>query len=308
MIKGIALGFVAYGLFAFGDASVKALSGRLSIFEIGFFVGLFALTVLIFVRARSERWRDVLRPKRPGIVMLRVASGTVAGLLGIVSFTRLPFAEAYAIIFLSPLFATILSVLFLRESVGWQRWVSIALGLAGVFLVVRPGFKVLEPAHLAAVGTALATATTVLVLRILAPIESRATLLAYPLLLGLFVSGPLMLPGFRWPNAIEFGFVALAGLLAATAQIALIQATRLAPANRVAPAQYSQMVWAVVIGMVFFAEVPDYLALAGIGLVLLSGISTFLRQAAAPPRPGLAAGAGRASPAEASPAPPLSLD
>ncbi|WP_211230467.1 DMT family transporter [Inquilinus limosus] len=281
MAKGVALGFLAYALFTFGDANVKALSGRLSVFEIGFFVGVFALAMLPFIRRPGEPWREAFRPKRPGLVAVRVASGICAGLLGMVAFTNLPFAEAYAIIFLAPSFVTILSALILKERVAWQRLAAIALGFGGVLLVVRPGFQELHPAHLAALGTALAMAATVLVLRVIAPVESRVTLLAYPILTGKLVTGPLMLLDFRWPEPIEFGFLALAGLLAAAAQIGLIQATRFAPAHRVGPAQYSQIVWAVVIGAVFFAEIPDGVALAGIGLVLASGLFAFLGRAAA---------------------------
>jgi len=278
MIKGIALGFLAYGLFAFGDAAVKALAGKLSVFEIGFFGALFAGAVLPFMRPAGQRWRDALRPKRPGLVMLRAASGLLAGLLGIFAFTRLPFAEVYAIVFLAPSFVTILSILLLKEHVGWPRWAALPLGLAGVLLVVRPGFEAVAPAHFAAVGVALCTATTVLILRTLGPVESRATLLAYALAAAIIVNGALMLPTFRWPTAPEFLLLAAAGLLSATAQLGLMFATRLAAASSIAPTQYSQMVWAVAIGAIVFAEIPDQLALAGIMLIIASGAFAFLRQ------------------------------
>jgi S-adenosylmethionine uptake transporter len=276
MIQGILLGFLAYGLFAFSDAAVKAIGGRLSVFEIGFFAGLFACAVLPAMRG-GESWRNAFTPKRPGLVAIRAISGTLAGLLGFFSFTHLPFAEAYAIIFLAPGFVTIFSVLLLREHVGWPRWVAIAIGLAGVLLVVRPGFEAVVPAHLAAVGTAICTATTVLVLRTLGPVERRASILGYALILSTVFNAVAMIPGFRWPSGGDFFFMAACGLLSAAAQLCLMVATRFAAANRVAPTQYSQMIWAVLIGAVFFAEIPDHLALAGIGLILLSGVLIFMR-------------------------------
>jgi S-adenosylmethionine uptake transporter len=277
MIKGILLGFLAYGLFAFSDACVKALGGKFSVFEIGFFAGLFACAVLPAMRD-GETWRQALTPRRPGLVAVRAVSGTLAGLFGVVSFTHLPFAEAYAIIFLAPGFVTILSVFLLREHVGWPRWAALAVGLAGVFLVVRPGFESVVPAHLAAIATALSTATTVLVLRTLGPVERRASILGYALLVAIVLNAVLMAPGFRWPAGADFLLMAACGLLSAAAQLCLMLATHFAAANRVAPAQYSQMVWAVAIGAAFFAEIPDHLALAGIALILLSGILIFIGQ------------------------------
>jgi S-adenosylmethionine uptake transporter len=65
MIKGIAVGFLAYGIFACSDAAVKALGGRLPIFEIAFFTAFFALVAVPFVKAPSDRWRDLFIIHRP---------------------------------------------------------------------------------------------------------------------------------------------------------------------------------------------------------------------------------------------------
>ena len=123
MTNGILLALAAYATFSFGDACIKALGGQLSIFEIGFFSTLFAGFFLLFAKPRQERWRDFLRMQRPWLVQARALSGLGAGLLGIVAFTSIPFAEAYALIFLSPLFVTLLSVA--RAEGGGRR---LALG------------------------------------------------------------------------------------------------------------------------------------------------------------------------------------
>jgi len=285
MSKGIVVGFLSFALFALGDACVKAIAGRLSVFEIGFFACLFAALLVPAMRPAGQSWIQALTPRRPKLVLLRATSGLLAGMFGIVAFTRLPFAEAYAIIFLAPSLVTILSIVVLGERVAWWRWIPVALGFGGVLLVVRPGFEELVPAHLAALGVAFCTATTVLLLRALAPVESRMSLLACSLALAFAVSGILMLPGFRWPTSGEFALLAGTGLLSSAAQIGLMLATRLAPANRIAPTQYSQIVWAVLIGAVFFAEIPDHLALAGIGLVVLSGLLTLLLRSPEPALP-----------------------
>ena len=255
---------------------MKALGGRLPIFEIGFFVTLFAVVATPFGRGPGEQWRDTFRMRRPALVLLRAASGTVAGILGVIAFTSLPFAEAYALIFLAPLFATILSFIFLGEPVGSRRVLAVAIGLAGVLLVIRPGFRELLPGHLAALGVAGCAATTVIVLRVLGPTEQRLTLMSVTILVALAVNGALMTFEFRQPTTVDLVWLVLAGALAGFGHILLMAATRLAPANRIAPAQYSQILFATALGAVFFGEFPDGLALAGMALVGLSGLVTFL--------------------------------
>src|SRR5687768_104586 len=110
-MNGIAFALVAYAALSSGDAFVKSLRGGLSVFEIGFFMTLVGTIGALAAKPRGERWRDVLRPRRPWAVQARAVCGLLAGWLGIVAFTTLPFADAYALIFLIPLFVTLISAL-----------------------------------------------------------------------------------------------------------------------------------------------------------------------------------------------------
>lgn len=278
MLNGVAVGFLAYALFSTADACIKALGGSLSVFEIIFFVTAAHFLTIGVAKPEGERWRHIFRMNRPGLVLLRAACGVGAGLCGVYAFTTLPLAEAYALIFLMPAFATILSIPILGEEVGWRRWTAVALGFIGVLLVVKPGFRELHLGHLTAAIAAMFGAVSMIVLRILGPTEKRITLLAAVYVAAVAVNGVLMIPGFVMPDATSFALIALAGLVGGLGQIAMIVATRLAPANRVASGQYSQIVWAVVFGAAFFGEVPDLLSFAGIGLVLVSGVITFVRE------------------------------
>ena len=141
MVKGIFIGLLSYAVFSCGDAIIKSLGDRLPIFEIGFFVTLFALIAMPFARAPGERWRDLFRMHRPFMVLLRAASGTMAGILGVIAFTTLPLAEVYSLIFVAPLFVTLLSIPLLGERIGWRRALAVVVGFGGILLVVRPGFR-----------------------------------------------------------------------------------------------------------------------------------------------------------------------
>jgi S-adenosylmethionine uptake transporter len=278
MLQGVALGFLTYALFSSADAVIKSLAGKLPVIEIVFFATLTSFMVILLLRPRGELWRNMFRMNHPKRVMLRAACGIVAGILGTYAFTHIPLAEAYALIFLSPILVTLLSIPILGEPVGWRRLSAVGAGFLGVLLVVKPGFRELGLGHLAAFGVAFAGATSMIVLRMIGHSERRVSLIGVVMSAALVVSGVLMIPVFVLPDTeslLKFCFI---GLVGGIGQMTMLAATRAAPANRVAPTQYSQIVWAVILGAVFFAEFPDWLALIGIALIGLSGLFTFLRE------------------------------
>jgi S-adenosylmethionine uptake transporter len=214
-------------------------------------------------------------PKR---VLLRMLCGIAAGLLGTYAFTTIPLAEVYALIFLTPVLVTLLSLFILGEPVGWRRLSAVAVGFAGMLFVVKPGFRELHLGHLAAAGVAVVGAISMIIMRTIGHSERRVSLVGVVMAGALTVSGLLTIPVFRLPSLAALAHLVAIGLFGGISQLTMLAATRAAPANRVAPAQYSQIAWAVVLGGVFYAEYPDTLALFGIALIGLSGLFTLLRE------------------------------
>lgn len=274
MTTGILLGFLAYLAYALSDAATKALGAVLPVFEIGFFVSGVALVLTLCLKRPTERWSTVLRPNQPKLLLARMATGTLGGICAVTAFTSLPLAEAYALIFLIPLFVAIISVVFLKESISAGRWLALGGGLCGVMLVVRPGFVALEFGHLAALGCAFCGALTVILLRKLGPTEHRLTLVGGILLAATLVNGILMVPSFVMPSGAAVPILLFGGACAAIGHFAMVIATRHAAASRIAPTQYSQIVWAALVGGLVFGEVPDPIAIAGMALVGFCGVTT----------------------------------
>lgn len=274
MQTGILFAFLAYLAYACSDAAAKALGGQMSVFQIGFSISLIALVLCLSSKRSADSWRAIARPKRPGLVAFRAASGTFGGICAVVAFTTLPLAEAYALIFLLPLAAALLSRLILRETVTAGRWVALFGGLFGVLLVVRPGFQELSLGHLAGLGCALSGATNVILLRTLGPSENRLTLIGSVLGLATLVNGLLMVPTFRVPDADLWPILLFGGIAAGIGHLAMVMGARLAPASRIAPTQYSQIVWASLFGAILFGEIPDPIAIAGMALVGFFGMLT----------------------------------
>jgi drug/metabolite transporter (DMT)-like permease len=272
MPAGAAFGFLAYALYSCCDAIIKGMGGSLPIYEIAFFSTLFSLLPAIFTKPAGEHWRTFWRLRNPRLVHLRGLSGVLGNLCVIYAFTSIPLAEVYSLTFLAPLFIVVISVSMLGERVTGPRWLFLALSFAGVLLVVRPGFRELEPGHFAAIGAAFFGAVTTTVLRVVAPTETRVSLIgvASTYILGLNLL--LMLPVFVVPSLEQMATFAVIGGLGGTGQILFIAATRRIPASQIAPTQYSQIIWAIILGALFYAEFPDLLAYIGLGVVITAGV------------------------------------
>lgn len=279
MPNGILLALIAYASYSWSDAVIKSLGGQFTVFEIGFFVTLFAGCFLFFTRPADERWRDFWRTSRPWAVQARAWAGIASGVLSVYAFTTIPLAEVYALIFLAPLFVTILSTLILKEKVGPWRWLAVVAGFAGVMLVVRPGFRELHLGHLAAFAIAFLAATSVILMRSLAQQEKRTTMLGVLVGYGLLFNGlGVAATSFTLPDGRQLIWLVMAGAFTAGGQLLQLLAAKYAPANRIAPTHYSQIVWAVVLGSLFFQEDPDLLTLAGLAVLGASGLLTMVRE------------------------------
>jgi drug/metabolite transporter (DMT)-like permease len=278
MFKGVLLGFMAFAAYAFSDAFVKLLRGSLPAYEAVFFGAALGLTALPFIRHGGARWREVVIARRPGLWLVRAIASAIGSTAAVIAFTALPMAEAFALIFLLPIFVTILSVIVLKEHVGWRRWSAVVAGFVGVLVVLRPGFRVLGIGHLAATICAFTGAVSMIALRMTGPHEKRITLYGAGVIGPLLVTGILMLSNFVWPSMHQWLLLLGYGLLAALASVLLMLATQRSPANHVAPTQYSQMLWAVLFGYVLFHDKLDWPMLLGIAIILGAGLFTLVRE------------------------------
>jgi drug/metabolite transporter (DMT)-like permease len=278
MLQGIILAFASYAAFAFSDACVKLLDGTLSPYEIAFFGAVFGLAALPFIKRRDEQWRDIFITRNKPLWLLRAVMAT-AGVLGsVVAFTHLSMAEAFALIFLLPAFVTILSVIFLKEQVGWKRWSAVVIGFIGVLIVLRPGFRELSIGHLGAFFGGFGGAVGIVIFRVMGKTEKRITLYSSGLFGPILICGLLMLADYSHPTAEQWLYLAGYGLLAALAGILLMVAANRAPASAIASPQYSQMIWAIFFGYFVFHDTIDLPMLIGIILIIVSGLFTFIRE------------------------------
>lgn len=272
---GVLLAVLAFSIYSVGDSILKSFgSGTLSVFEINFFLNLFALAALPMARRPEDRWSDIFRLRHPWLMNARALLYTAATLCFTVAITRVPFAETYSLAFLAPLFLTLLSVIVLKERVALARWVLVALSFVGVLVVVRPGFHELGLGHLAAISCALFAAGANTILRIISNDERQISIIAINGVYQLLVTGVLMLGSFATPSLYDLLRFAIVGVISGGAQLLIIRGMQLAPASQIGPTQYVQIIWAVVLGALFYRESQDAIGYGGLLLIVVAGVAT----------------------------------
>lgn len=274
--RGIAFALLSYASFATGDAAVKLASGRLSVFQIAVILGAFALLpVFSLLRGRGL---SVLVPRLWGLVLARGLLTALCALCAWRAFALLPLADAYAILFASPILVTAMAPLLLKEHVGWRRATAAAVGFVGVLVMIRPDFDTLGLGHALAALAACLGALSFIVLRRIGPREGAAPIVFFLFLAIIGVALPFALQDWMMPSAHELALLGTAGLLQGAAQVALVAATRSTPAAVVAPFQYSQLLWAVGYGIVIFGDMPEPAMYLGMALVIASGLYILWRE------------------------------
>ena len=277
MPVGVLLAFLAYASFSMADALIKATGPAMSVFEIAFFTTSFSIIPAMLTK-RGERWRDLYKLQHPFLVHLRCATAICGTACVMYAFTHIPFADVYAIGFLTPVVVTMLGVLVLKEHVALHRWLLLLISFLGVVLVIRPGVRELQLGHLAIFISVFLGGITTIILRHVAPRERRVSLVGLQVLYSGLFNGVMMLPFFVLPTLEQMAVFLGIGIMGGTGGLLLIAAARRTPANLVAPVQYSQLIWAFVFGAAFFGEYPDYIAVIGLAIVLSAGLANVLTE------------------------------
>ena len=224
------------------------------------------------------RPRDALHP----LVLLRGAFELVATLLFLAALVRMPFASIAAILSAMPLAVTAGAALLLGERVGPRRWTAILVGLAGVLLIVRPGTDGFDSASLLMVGCVVLSAGRDLVTRRLpATIPSLLVTAVSASVIALGGAALAMLSGDWIPTSgAQLARLVGAAFFVFFGMHGVVTAMRVGEVGAVAPFRYTGLVWAMLIGWLAFAEVPDGWTFAGAAVVVATGLFTLARERA----------------------------
>lgn len=278
-LLGIGLRVGATTCFAFMAAAIKlGYQSGVSTPELAFYrfaIGLVPLLCWIVWTRNYGAWRT----DRPMAHATRAAIGLTTMLLAFSSLAYLPLAESTTIGFAAPLFAVALSALILKEKVGRHRWGAVAIGFLGVLVVMRPGGTQVAPIGLAlAIAAAFGVGLVTITIRQIGRTEGTQTTVLWFSLLSMLVLGALM-PVFARAHPPEtWAILAALGLFGGFGQLFLTSSLRYAPVSVVVPLDYTQLLWAVLLGWWLFADQPPATTWAGAAVIIASGLYTLYRE------------------------------
>jgi drug/metabolite transporter (DMT)-like permease len=278
-LLGIAMMLVGMFLFSLNDAIGKWLVATYSVGQVLLIRSLFALVVLTLL-LRASGFASVLRVDRPPVQAARVAFSTAEVFCFYTAVTYLPLADVMTYWLAAPIYVAALSPFLLGERVGPLRWAAIAVGFVGVLIALAPSGAVAPAATVAAVIGSLSFALMILTGRSLR--GTPDTTLVFWQTAGALAAGLVLAP-LAWvpPTPADFALLGLLGIVAMAAHICVNRALKLADAATVAPMQYTLLPFAIVLGWLFFRDVPGPAMLLGAAIIIGSGLVIFYRERAA---------------------------
>ena len=263
-------------LFALNDAMGKWLVASFSVGQVVLVRSLGAFIVLGPMIARQSL-RELLRPEQPLLQLLRVVFVTADTMMFYAAVVYLPLADVMTFYMAGPIYVAALSHLLLGEKVGWRRWVAILVGFVGVVIALRPSSASLSLASLFALVGSLSFALGIILNRRLRA-TSDGTLVTWQTIGALLGGAVLSVSSWHSPAPLDWFAMLLLGVVSCCAHLMITRALKLAPASALAPLHYTLLLWAVIFGYIFFADLPDRQILLGSAVIVLAGLFIFHRQ------------------------------
>lgn len=288
-LLGVALHLSALVVFVCMDTLVKLLTAQFAVPQLmwaRFLFSFLAAALVLRLVTGHLPWRS----RAPGLQAVRSLLLAACNLMFSTALVYLPLTDTTAIGFASPLLTVALAAFWLREPVGWRRWLGVGVGMAGVLIALRPPFLTgggaMHWAALLPLGTAACFAVYQILTRRLAMLDdSRTTILhtGFAASIATSLAQPFV---WTWPGATDWGVLVLLGVLGGAGHGLLVLAYARAPVSLLAPLSYTQLVWATLAGILVFADWPDGWTLAGALVISAGGVLVALPPPGRARRPG----------------------
>jgi len=269
-LKGILFMLASTLLAAIMNSAARHVTETVHPFELVFFRNLFAFAFVL-----PMLWRvgfSALKTSRPWMHVGRASLNVVNMMAWFTAISLAPLAEVVALGFTAPIFATILSVLIIKEAVGVRRWTAIIIGFGGALIVLQPGFDTVQVGHGLVLMAAMLWAGILLIIKSLSRTESSITIVA---LMSILMTPMSLVPAlfvWVWPSGTDLAWLALIGVCGGAAQYLLAQSLHEAEISVVMPFDFAKLVWIALIAYIAFAEVPTLTTWLGGAVIFASGL------------------------------------
>lgn len=273
--------FMSLAMFGFSvnDAISKSLTDEMGFGQLMLVRGLFATFFMVLFAWQQGNLGNLRQGLHP-LILVRSVSEAVATITFLMALAHMPLSNVSAVLQSLPLAVTMGAAMFFGEPVGWRRWLAILVGFVGVTIIVRPGLEGFNAYSLLALLCVVFCAVRDLVTRRL-PAEIPTLIPSVATAASVTLCGALVLPlsgGWTPMDAGETLRLAFAALVLIPAYIFIILAMRVGEISFVAPFRYTALLWVIMLGYVFLAEVPDTAMLVGATLIIGSGLFSLYRE------------------------------
>ena len=275
-MTGIGLMVLATMAMVIQHSMVKQLAGELSILEIVFFRTVAAL--LFFMPWILRSGLAIFQTDKLGLHLLRAFFQSCSAFAFFLGLAIVPLATVTALHFTTPLFAVLIGIITLGERVSIRRWTAIAAGFVGTLIILRPNGGSLGYGELLVLGSAVAWAAAIIVIKILGRTDSSITITAYMYLLMTPITLITAVFDWRWPTGQQYLWLLGIGLTGALGHVFTAEALKRAPTHVVTPLDFFRLVWATLIGLLLFDEAADFYVWGGGAIVIASVSYIVLRE------------------------------
>ena len=259
-------------------ALFKHVGQSLPVIEILFIRQLSVLAIMSPVILRE--FPGIFKTDHFRLHLLRILIALVSMTAGFTAIVNMPLAEVTAINFVRTLFVTLLAIVILREIVGIRRWASMIVGFIGVLIVIRPDADGINAYALLALLSAMLLAGIMIILRKISQVDRPATIMAnFSVFIIVIMAGPAWYV-WKMPTLLEVGTILVIGALMSAMQWCYIKGLKVGEASAVAPMEYVRLLFAAVLGMIFFNEFPTLWTITGAAIIIGSTLYTVRRSAA----------------------------
>ena len=238
-----------------------------------------AAGLVILAPMIARDWRRAFYTTRPGILIFRSAAGVLGNILAFYAYQKIPLADANALSFTRALWLTPLAFFMLGEKLSPTRIGASLVGFIGVLIILAPSsHQAIGLPQGAALASAFLFALTVTGMKVMPRDHSPFVILVYAAVLGFAFSLPPALLAWRWPHPIDLVLLATMGALGVATQACYIKGMSIGDAAAMAPVDYTRLVFAVILGLVLFHEVPRGRVILGAAIVVGSTLFITLRE------------------------------
>lgn len=285
-LAGIALMLVGIFFFSVNDTMGKYLVGTYAVGQILLMRSAAAIVILApFIK--REGLSAFRNAPRPGLQILRAVFATLEVFCFYWALNGMSLADTMTFYLAGPIYVTAMSPFLLGEHVGWRRWVAVLAGFVGVMVALGPSgltSGTLSPHALVAIAGSLMFSVFMVCTRLVR--GTSDVVLVSTQVVAALIFGAVTAP-FTWVavGLFDGALLALLGVVAMVAFLCINRSISIAPASVVVPYQYTAIVWAVLLGFIFFGDIPSTQMLIGAGVIIAAGIYIFIReqQLAKPP-------------------------